>query len=80
MKKPSLEEKEYLTVSEAAQYFGLSRRRFFRLCKEEGNGFIALYCSRKLIIKEEFRKYLESPGVKEKLANGKPRTKKGLEA
>lgn len=79
MKKPSLEDKDYLTPSEAAEYFGLSRRKFFRLC-EGNNGFIALYGERKLIIKDEFRKYLALPGVKEELANGKPRTKKGFQA
>lgn len=80
MKKPSLEDKDYLTPSEAAEYFGLSRRKFFRLCEESGHGFMALYGDRKLVIKDEFRKYLARPGVKERLANGKPRTKKGLKA
>ena len=34
----------------------------------------------KLIIKDEFIKYLNTPGIKEGLANGEPRTKKRLEA
>ncbi len=79
MKKPLLEDKDYLTPSEAAALFNLSRRKFFRLCEEGGNGFMALYGDRRLIIKGEIEKYLAQPGVKEKLANGKPRTKKRLE-
>ena len=39
-----------------------------------------MYGSRKLIIKDEFIKYLNRPGIKEGLKNGKPRTKKGLKA
>lgn len=41
---------------------------------------MAMYGTRKLIIKDEFIKYLKKPGVKEGLVNGKPRTKKRLEA
>jgi len=80
MKKPTLEDKEFLTPCEAAEYFGLSRRKFFRLLEEGNHGFVALYVDRKLIIKDEFRKYLARPGVKEALKNGLPRTKKRLEA
>jgi len=48
---------------------------------EEGNlPFMAMYGTRKLIIKDEFVKYLGKPGVKEGLANGKPRSKKRLKA
>lgn len=31
MGRPSLEDKDFLTVSETAEYFGLSRRKLFRL-------------------------------------------------
>ena len=80
MSKPSLEDKDFLTVIETAEYFGLSRRKLFRLSEEKNLPFMAMYGTRKLIIKDEFIKYLKKPGVKEGLANGKPRTKKRLEA
>lgn len=75
-----LENKDFLTVIETAELFGLSRRKLFRLVKEDNLPFMALYGTRKLVIKDEFIKYLGKPGVKEGLANGEPRTKKGLEA
>lgn len=80
MKKPALEDKDFLTVIEATELFGLSRRKMFRLVEEEKLPFLAMYGTRKLIIRDEFIKYLKRPGVKEGLANGKPRTKKRLEA
>ena len=80
MSKPSLEDKDFLTVIETAEYFGLSRRKLFRLAEEKNLPFMAMYGTRKLIIKDEFIKYLKKPGVNEGLANGKPRTKKRLEA
>lgn len=80
MKKPNLEEKDFLTVIETAELFNLSRRKMFRLVEESNLPFMALYGTRKLIIKDEFIKYLNTPGVKEGLANGKPRTKKRLKA
>lgn len=79
MKKPLLEDKDFLTVIETAELFGLSRRRLFRLVEEENLPFMAMYGTRKLVIKDEIIKYLANPGVKEELANGKPRAKKGLE-
>ena len=80
MKKPVLEDKSLLTVSEAAEVFGLSRRKLFRLVETNGLHFLAFYGTRKLIIKDEFVKYLAKPGVREGLENGEPRTKKRLEA
>jgi len=80
MSRPSLADKDFLTVIETAEYFGLSRRKLFRLAKEKNLPFMAMYGTRKLIIKDEFIKYLKKLGVKEGLANGKPRTKKRLEA
>ena len=76
MHKPTLEGKDFLTVIETAEFFGLSRRKLFRLVEEKNLPFMARYGTRKLIIKDEFIKYLQKPGVKEGLANGKPRTKK----
>ncbi len=76
MHKPTLEGKDFLTVIETAEFFGLSRRKLFRLVEEKNLPFMAMYGTRKLIIKDEFIKYLQKPEVKEGLANGKPRTKK----
>ena len=79
MGRPSLTDKDFLTVIETAEFFGLSRRKMFRLTEEKNLPFMAMYGTRKLIIKEEFIKYLNKPGIKEGLANGKPRTKKRQE-
>ena len=79
MGRPSLADKDFLTVIETAEFFGLSRRKMFRLTEEKNLPFMAMYGTRKLIIKEEFIKYLNEPGIKEGLANGKPRTKKRFE-
>lgn len=79
MNKPLLEDKDFLTVIETTELFGLSRRKMFRLVKEPKLPFMAMYGTRKLIIKDEFIKYLGRPGVKESLVNGKQRTKKRLE-
>lgn len=80
MNKPKLENKDFLTVIETAEFFGLSRRKMFRLVKEENLPFMAMYGTRKLIIKDEFVKYLDESGVKENLVNGEQRTKKRFEA
>lgn len=79
MGRPSLADKDFLTVIETAEFFGLSRRKMFRLTEEKKLPFMAMYGTRKLIIKEEFIKYLNKPGIREGLANGKPRTKKRFE-
>lgn len=76
MNKPLLEDKALLTVEEAAALFGLSRRKMFRLTDEDNLPFMAMYGKRKLVIKDEFLVYLSKPGIKEDLANSKPRTKK----
>lgn len=60
MKKPSAEQKDILNQEEAIVYFGLSRRKFYKLLKEGKNiPFMAMYGSRRLIIRTEFAKYLE---------------------
>ena len=51
MKKPSLAEKDVLNPSEAAEFYDLSRRKFFRMLDEaDGLPFVAIYKTRKLII------------------------------
>ena len=59
MSKPILEEKDILNPNEAIELFVLSRRKFYKLLKENRKlGFLAMYGSRKLIIRSEFQKYL----------------------
>lgn len=73
MSKPALAQKDFLNTEEAIHHFGLSRRKFNRFLKEGNkNSFMALYGSRRLIIREEFEKYLEkNPEEKEGLLNGR---------
>ncbi|MBO5486079.1 MAG: helix-turn-helix domain-containing protein [Eubacterium sp.] len=60
MKKTSAEQKDVLNQEEAIVYFGLSRRKFYKLLKEgKDTPFMAMYGSRRLIIRTEFVKYLE---------------------
>ena len=72
MRRPRIEEKETLTVEEAISLFGLSRRKFWKLM----NGmdtilFLAMYGSRRLIIRSELELWLQNhPHEKEALKNG----------
>ena len=69
MRRPRIEEKETLTVEEAISLFGLSRRKFWKLM----NGmdtipFLAMYGSRRLIIRSELELWLKNhPHEKEAL-------------
>jgi len=75
MKKPSLSEKDFLTPSEAAMFYKLSRRKFFLFLEEKSKSrceFLALYGERKLILKDAFVSYLiANPDVKEELRNAR---------
>ena len=73
MRKPALEDKDTLNPGEAAAFYNLSRRKFFRFLKsDEKYPFLAFYKERKLIIRSEFEKYLEAhPDIKEGLKNGR---------
>ena len=73
MKKPALSEKETLNPVEAAAFYNLSRRKFFRFLEsDEKFPFLAFYKERKLIIRSEFEKYLEAHSeIKEGLKNGR---------
>ena len=55
MGRPSLADKDFLTVIETAELFGLSRRKLFRLVEAENLPFMAMYGTRKLVIKDELR-------------------------
>ncbi len=58
--KPILEEKDILNPNETIELFVLSRRKFYKLLKENRQlNFLAMYGSRKLIIRSEFQKYLD---------------------
>ena len=76
MAKPNIEEKETLSIEEAAEYFNLSRINFRKFLKEKGScDYIACYRNRTLIISSAFEKYLiENPKVKEELTYAGCRT------
>lgn len=60
MRKPTADEKDILNQEEAIVHFELSRRKFFKLLKDGKNlPFMAMYGSRRLIIRTEFAQYLE---------------------
>ena len=82
MKRAPLNEKNYLNPQETIELFGLSRRKFYALLKEQPHDFVVMYGSRKLIIRTEFEKYLKQAGRKEALKSGEVgrRKKTGLEA
>lgn len=59
MSKPILQKKDVLNPNETIELFVLSRRKFYKLLKENQKlGFLAMYGTRKLIIRSEFQKYL----------------------
>ena len=72
MRRPRIEEKETLTVEEAISLFGLSRRKFWKLMKNMDTiPFLAMYGSRRLIIRSELELWLKNhPHEKEALNNG----------
>ena len=73
----ALGEKEYLNPQEAIKYWNLSNRKFYAFLKKGPYEFIALYGTRKLILRAEFDRYLKThPEVKEELANGEPHKKR----
>ena len=74
MKKPDLSDKDVFNPSEAVEFYGFSRRRFFRLLENaEELPFVAMYRTRKLIIRSEFEAFLRfHPEKKEELLNGRP--------
>ncbi len=73
MARPSVADKDVITVDEAIAYFGLSTITFRRHLREiEGADYLAFYRGRKLILRHEFEKYLnENPDMKGVLTYGK---------
>ena len=74
--KPTLADKDFLTPTEAAIFFGLSAKKWYLFLEEGPQDFIAFYGDRKLIIKSDFEKYLAKPGVKEALGKNERRENK----
>lgn len=61
MNKPNLEEKDFLNPNEAIDLFGLSRRKFYKLLqKNKKLDFVAMYGTRRLIVKGDFERYLKT--------------------
>ena len=61
MARPSLAEKDILNLSEAIEYFVLSRRKFYDLLNNtDGEDFLAYYGERKLILRVAFERYLHN--------------------
>lgn len=65
--------KDYLSPSEAAEYWNLSRRKFFEFLNQNARtDYMAFYKGRKLIVREAFDTFLKAnPEVKEGLSNGR---------
>lgn len=76
MDKPLLKNKDYLTVIETARLFGVSLRKLSRLVEKDNLPFMAMYRTRRLVIRDEFAKYLEQPGVRGNLISVSPMTVK----
>lgn len=58
--KPQIKEKATMTVQEAVKHYCLSRRKFYDLLHQPGLAFVVFYYDeRRLIIREEFEKYLD---------------------
>ena len=78
-----LEQKDYLTPEDTIALFRLSRRKFLALIRSGPQDFVVMYHSRRLILREEFERYLNQGGRREELTNGKSNGKqsaKRLEA
>lgn len=71
--KPPIGKKATMTVQEAIKHYGLSYRRFCPLLHQSGLSFVVFYYNkRRLIIREEFEKYLEvHPELRKRGFNGR---------
>ncbi len=69
---PPVDQKCIITVHEAAEHYVLNHRKFYKLLHQEGLNFLVYYYGgRRLIIREEFEKYLEEhPELKRRKRNG----------
>ncbi len=73
MARPSVADKDVITVDEAIDFYHLSKFTVRKYLREvETADFLAFYRGRKLILKAEFEKFLrENPEMKEVLTHGK---------
>lgn len=73
MARPSVAEKDVITVDEAIDYYGLSRITVRRYLRDiESAEYLAFYRGRKLILREEFERFLQNnPEMKGVLTYGK---------
>ena len=73
LRRPKLEEKDLFNPEEAVEFYRLSRRKFIQLLNsDERLTFVALYRTRKLIIRSEYERYMdEHPEVREEIRNGR---------
>ena len=71
-RREQLDCKSIFIPEEAIEFYELSRRRLKRLLEEDEElPFVAYYKKRKVIIRDEFEKYMEeNPELKEALRNG----------
>lgn len=71
--KPQIGEKATMTVQEAVNHYCLSRRKFYDTLHLPGMNFVVFYYDgRRLIIREEFEKYLsEHPELRRRGFNGR---------
>ena len=73
LRRPKLEEKDLFNPEKAVEFYRLSRRKFIQLLNsDERLPFIAMYRTRKLIIRSEFENYMRmNPEIKEGLKNAR---------
>lgn len=71
--KPSVEQKCIITVPEATEYYVLNHKKFRELLHQGNLNFLVYYYNgRRLIIREEFEKYLDKhPELRRRKRNGK---------
>lgn len=61
MSKPRLEEKDFLNPNEAIDLFVLSHRKFYKLLQDNKHlDFMAMYGTRRLIVRTDFERYLKA--------------------
>ena len=73
MSKADLASKDYLNPGEAIELYVLSPRKFYKLLDSKATlKFVALYRTRKLILREQFEEYLEEhPELRRRVRDGR---------
>ena len=79
MRKVALQEKATLNPEDTVELYDFSRRKLYRLLKQNNLPFVLMYNKRKLVDRREFDEYLRlRPELKESLRNGEPRYKPSI--